>query len=61
MYRRDEGDDDDDNNNNNNNNNNHVDRCGVTRRKKCRAKGSRKGAKLQEFMYRDTTNVESGI
>jgi hypothetical protein len=56
MYRRDDGDDDDDNNNNNNNN-----KCGDTRRKKCRGKGSRKGAKIQEFMYRDTTNVESGI
>jgi hypothetical protein len=57
MYRRDEGDDDDDNNNNHH----HIDRCGDTRRKKCHAKGSRIGAKLQEFMYRDTTNVESGI
>jgi hypothetical protein len=44
MYRRDEGDDDDDNNNNN--------RCGDTCGKKGRAKGSRKGAKLQEFVQR---------
>ena len=58
MYRRDERDDDDDDDDDNNNDN---DRCGDTRRKKCRAKGSRKGAKLQEFTYRDTTNVESGI
>jgi len=37
------------NNNNNNNNNN---------RQKCCAKGSRKEVKIQEFMYRDITNVE---
>ena len=36
----------------------HTDRCGNTRRQKCRAEGSRKEAKIQEFMYRDTTNVE---
>jgi restriction endonuclease Mrr len=42
-----------DNNNNNNNNNNHIhtDKCGNTCR---RAKGSMKGAKIQEFMYGDT-------
>ena len=40
---------------NNNNNNN---RCGNTRRQKCCAKGSGKEVKVQEFMYRDTTNVE---
>ena len=44
-----------DNNNNNNNNNN---KCGNTCRQKCCAKGSRKEVKIQEFMYRDTTNVE---
>ena len=36
----------------------HTDRCGNTRRQKCCAKGSGKGVKIQEFMYRDTTNVE---
>jgi len=36
----------------------HTDRCGNTRRQKCRAKGSGKEVKLQEFMYRDTTNVK---
>jgi hypothetical protein len=33
-------------------------RCGNTRRQKCRAKGCVKEVKIQEFMYRDTTNVE---
>jgi len=32
----------------------HTDGCGNTRRQKCCAKGSAK----EEFMYRDTTNVE---
>jgi hypothetical protein len=36
----------------------HTDRCGNTRRHKCRAKGSGKEVKIQEFRYRDTTNVE---
>ena len=36
----------------------HTDRCGNTCRQKCRAKGSGKEFKIQEFMYRDTTNVE---
>jgi PBP1b-binding outer membrane lipoprotein LpoB len=36
----------------------HTDRCGYTCRQKCDAKGSGNEAKLQEFMYRDTTNVE---
>jgi hypothetical protein len=36
----------------------HTDRCGNTRRQKCRAKGSGKELKIQEFMYRDKTNVE---
>jgi hypothetical protein len=31
---------------------------GNTRGQKCRAKGSGKEAKVQEFMYRGTTNVE---
>ena len=37
----------------------HTDRCGNTCRQKCCAKGSGKEVKIQEFMYRDTTNVES--
>jgi hypothetical protein len=36
----------------------HTDRCGNTRRQKCRAKGSGKEVKVQEFMYIETTNVE---
>ena len=36
----------------------HTERCGNTRRQKCCAKGSGKEVKIQEFMYRDTTNVE---
>ena len=36
----------------------HNDRCGNTRRQKCRAKGSGKEVKIHEFRYRDTTNVE---
>ena len=36
----------------------HTDRCGNTRRQKCCAKGSGKEVKIQEFMYRDTPNVE---
>jgi len=36
----------------------HTDRCGNTRRQKCCAKGSGKGFIIQEFRYRDTTNVE---
>ena len=35
-----------------------TDRCGNTRRQKCCAKGSGKEVKIQEFVYRDTTNVE---
>ena len=35
----------------------HTDRCGNTRRQKCCAKGSGKEVKIQEFMYRDKTNV----
>jgi hypothetical protein len=60
------------NNNNNNNNNNrtdiiienkkrenmHTDSCGNTCGEKCE-KGSGKEAKIQEFVYRVTTNVES--
>jgi len=37
----------------------HTGRCGNTCRQKCCAKGSGKEVKKQEFMYRDTTNVES--
>ena len=37
----------------------HTDRCGNTRRQKCYTKGSGKEVKIQEFMYRDTTNVET--
>ena len=36
----------------------HTDRYGNTRRQKCCAKGSGKDVKIQEFVYRDTTNVE---
>jgi len=36
----------------------HTDICGNTRRRKYRAKGSGKYAKIQEVVYRDTTNVE---
>ena len=39
----------------------HTDRCGNTRRQKCCAKGSGKEVEIQEFMYRDTTNVEPEI
>ena len=35
-----------------------TDRCGNTHRQKCHAKGSIKEAKLQQFMYRCTTNVK---
>ena len=36
----------------------YTDRCGNTCEQKCRAKGSMKEAKIQEFVYRDTKNVE---
>ena len=36
----------------------HTDRFGNTCRQKCCAQGSGKEVKIQEFMYRDTTNVE---
>jgi hypothetical protein len=36
----------------------HTDRCGNTRRQKCRAKGSGKVVKIQQFRYRDTASVE---
>jgi hypothetical protein len=39
----------------------HSDRCGNTRGQECRAEGSGKEAKIQELMYRDTTNVEHGM
>ena len=38
-----------------------TDRCGNTGRQKCCKKGSGKKVKIQEFMYRDTTNVEPEI
>ena len=36
----------------------HTDRCGNTRRQNYCAKGSEKEVKIQEFVYRDTTNME---
>jgi hypothetical protein len=36
----------------------HTDRCGNTRRDKCRAKRSGKEAKMHEYMYKDTMGVE---
>ena len=36
----------------------YTDRCGNTRRQKCRSKGGGKGVEIQEFMYRDKTNME---
>ena len=36
----------------------HADRCGNTRRQKCRAKGSGKEVKMHEFGCRDTTKLE---
>ena len=50
-------------NNNNNKNkqkreNMHTDRCVNTRRAKYCAKGRGKEVKIQEFMYRDTRDVE---
>ena len=36
----------------------HTDRCGNTCTQKCCAKGSGKEVKIQEFIYRDTANVE---
>ena len=36
----------------------HADRRGNTGRQKFRTKGSGKEVKIQEFMYRNTTNVE---
>ena len=59
MNNNDNDDDDDDNYNSYNKRENmHTNRCGNTRREKCCAKGSGKEVKIQEFMYRDTTNVE---
>jgi len=37
----------------------YTDRCGNTCRQKCCAKGSGKEVKIQEFKYKDTTNVGS--
>jgi hypothetical protein len=36
----------------------HTGRCGNTGRQKCCTKGSGKEVKIQEFVYRDTANVE---
>jgi hypothetical protein len=36
----------------------HADKCGNTSGQKCHTKGSRKETKIQEFTYRDTTDVE---
>jgi hypothetical protein len=36
----------------------HTDRCGNTSRQKCCATGSGKEVKIQQFVYRDTTNVQ---
>jgi hypothetical protein len=36
----------------------HTDRCGNTSGQEYHAKGSRKETKIQELMYRDTTNVK---
>jgi hypothetical protein len=36
----------------------HTDRCSNTDRQKCRAKGSGKEVKIQQFRYRDTAKVE---
>jgi len=36
----------------------HTDRCGNTHGQKCCVKGRGKEVKIQEFTYRDTTNVE---
>jgi hypothetical protein len=36
----------------------HTDRCGNIRGRKCRAKWVGKEVKLQEFVFRHTTNVE---
>ena len=36
----------------------HTDRCGKTRRQKCRAKGSGKKVKIEEYNHGHKTNVE---
>ena len=36
----------------------HADRCGNTSEQKCHTNGNRKEAKLRQFLYRNTTNVE---
>jgi len=36
----------------------HTDRCGNTCRQKCCSKGRGKEVKIEEFIYRDTMNVE---
>jgi hypothetical protein len=37
----------------------HTHRCGKTRTQKCRSKGNGKEVKMQQFRYRDETNVET--
>jgi hypothetical protein len=39
----------------------HIGRRGNTSGQKCHAKGSRKETKIEEFMYRNTTNMEHEI
>ena len=36
----------------------HINRCGNNCRKQCHTKGKRKEAKIQEFMCKDTMDVE---
>jgi hypothetical protein len=36
----------------------HTNRCDNTCRQMCHAKGSGRESKIQEFMYRETMNVE---
>ena len=36
----------------------HTDRCDTTSGQKCHAKLSRKETEIQQFVYRDTANVE---
>ena len=39
----------------------HTDKCGNSCREKCCAKGRRKEVKIQDFMYRDPTNMEPEV
>lgn len=38
--------------------NKHTDRCGNTSGQECHTKEGRKESKIQDFIYRDTMNVE---